>query len=84
MSRFVRIDRADEDEKTAYFKDLLSDELAKDKGCRLIGAVDDNGVPEGVVAFRISGQIVDILHIEVYEALRRQGIGTALIRTLLK
>ena len=84
MSRFVRIDRADEDEKTAYFKDLLSDELAKDKGCRLIGAVDDNGVPEGVVAFKISGQIVDILHIEVYEALRRQGIGTALIRTLLK
>ena len=84
MSRFVRIDRADTDEKTSYFKDLLSDELAADKNCRLIGAVDDSGVPEGVVAFKISGNMVDILHIEVYEALRRQGIGTALIRTLLK
>ncbi len=36
-----------------------------------------------MVVFEISDNLVDILHVEVYEKLRRQGIGTELIRMLL-
>ena len=84
MSRFVRIDDAAADERTAFFAELLPEELRAEKKCRLIGAVDENGIPEGVVAFSLNGNMADILHIEVYRELRRKGIGTALVRVLLR
>ena len=84
MSRFVRIDDAAADERTAFFVELLPEELRAEKKCRLIGAVDENGIPEGVVAFSLNGNMADILHVEVYRELRRKGIGTAMIRVLLK
>ena len=84
MSRFVKVDDASTDERTKFFAELLPEELAANKGCRLIGSVDENGIPEGVVAFVLNDNLADILHIEVYEELRRQGIGTAMIRILLQ
>ncbi len=83
MSRFVRIDDVPADERTRYFADLVPEELMAEKGLRLIGAVNDNGIPEGAVAFEIDDNMASILHVEVYESLRRQGIGTAIVRTLL-
>ena len=46
--------------------------------------MDDKGIPEGAVAFSIDGNMADILHLEVYRDLRRQGIATSLVRVLLK
>ncbi len=84
MSRFIKIDHLAGDERTAYFKDLFPEKLLKNKRCRLIGAMDQDGIPEGVVLFSLNGQTAELLHIEVYPELRRQGIGTALIKTLLR
>ncbi len=84
MSRFICIDDALKDERTEFFKDLLPEGLNGSKGYRLIGAVDDEGFPEGAVAFAVNGNIVDILHVEVYPELRRNGIGTALTDMLLQ
>lgn len=84
MSKFVRIDDVAADERVPYFAALLPEELLSEGGLRLIGAVTDEGIPEGVVAFTVNENMVDIHYIEVYEKRRRQGIGTALIRTLLR
>ena len=84
MSRFICIDDVLKDERTVFFKDLLPEGLNGSRGYRLIGAVDDEGFPEGVVAFTVNGNIVDILHLEVYPKLRRNGIGTALTDMLLQ
>ncbi len=84
MSRFIRIDDAATDERTEFFEDILPEELIREKGCRLIGAVDEKGLPEGVVAFSVRGNMTELLHLQVYRKLRRRGIGTALIRTLLR
>ena len=84
MSRFIKIDDAVNDERMAYFNNLLPEDLEINDSCHLIGAVDDAGCPEGAVVFTFSGQVTTILYIEVYPELRRQGIGTALIFTLLE
>ena len=84
MSRFLRVDDPSTDDRTAYFRPLLPDEVIGTPGCRFIGAADDDGIPEGAVAFLIRDNLVDILHVEVYPELRRHGIGTALIRILLR
>ncbi len=84
MSLFLRIDDTLGDERAAFFAPLLPEDLTGKKGCRLIGAVDERGIPEGVAAFTVNDFMVDILHVEVYPELRRRGIGTALVRTLLE
>ncbi len=84
MSRFLRVDDPVSDERTPYFRDLLPDHVIESPGCRFIGAADENGIPEGVIAFSMQENNVDILHVEVYPELRRRGIGTSLVRILLK
>ena len=84
MSRFFMIDDTVKDKRAAFFAPLLPSDLASRKGCRLIGAVDSDGIPEGAAVFTVNDFIADILHIEVYPELRRRGIGTALIGTLLE
>lgn len=83
MSRFIRIDDVLNDERSKYFTELFSGEVEFSDKTRLIGAVDDEGYPEGALAFRLSGGSVTILHVAVYPHLRRQGIGTGLIHALL-
>ena len=84
MSRFIKIDDVINDERMQYFEDLLPDDLEFDEHTRLIGAVDDEGYAEGALVFRFNGWIVNLLYIGVYPELRRQGIGTGLIDTLMK
>ncbi len=72
------------DERTQYFKDLFPGDLELDGKCRLIGAVDSGGFPEGALVFRINDWIITILYIGVYPSLKRRGIGTALVDTLMK
>ena len=84
MSRFISIDDTQKDGRTAFFKELLPEGLNGSRSYRLIGAVDEEGFPEGAVAFAVNGNIVDILHVEVYQKLRRKGIGTALAEVLIR
>ena len=83
MSRFIRIDDIASDERTPFFADLIPEAFDGEQRLRMIGAVDERGIPEGAVTFAMDENIVNIMHVEVYEELRRQGIATALIRTLL-
>ena len=84
MSRFLRVDDPVSDERTPYFRELLPEHVIETHGCRFIGAADENGIPEGAVAYSVHENNVDILHVEVYPELRRRGIGTSLVRILLK
>ena len=84
MSQFIKIDDVISDERTVFFQDLIPEDLELDEKCRLIGAVDEEGYPEGVVVFRFTGWITTILYIGVYPELRRRGLGTELIDTLMK
>ena len=84
MSRFILIGDTQKDERTAFFQDLLPEGLNGSRPYRLIGAVDDEGFPEGALAFTVNGNVADILHVEVYSKLKRRGIGTALTDTLLQ
>ncbi len=84
MSRFIRIDDIINDERSAFFRDLIPVDEKIDTHARLIGAVDDEGFPEGVLIFKLEEWAALILHIEVYPFLKRRGIGTALVDTLLR
>jgi GNAT superfamily N-acetyltransferase len=84
MSRFILIDDIINDEKTTFFRDLIPEDEKIDEHARLIGAVDEEGFPEGVLIFRLEEWAALILHIEVYPFLKRRGIGTALVDTLLR
>ncbi len=82
MSKYIKIDDIVNDERTEYFKSLIPSDLIRGDS-RLIGSVDEDGYPEGMLLYRVSGFIIDILHIEVYEELRGLGIGSDLIDVLL-
>ena len=84
MSQFIKIDNVISDERTKFFNDLIPEGLELDDRCRLIGAVDEDGFPEGALIFRFTGWITTILYIGVYPEFRRRGTGTALIDTLMK
>ncbi len=81
MSSFIIIDDIFNDERAEYFIDMLPEDLKEERN-HLIGAVDDEGYPEGVVVFRFNGMVVDLMYIEVYSELRGMGIGTNLVNAL--
>ncbi len=83
MSKYIKIDDMVNDERTEFFKPLIPSELINE-GFRLIGSVDEGGYPEGVLIYRVNGFMIDIFHIEVYEELRRLGIGSGLVDVLVK
>ncbi|MCR5746697.1 MAG: N-acetyltransferase [Lachnospiraceae bacterium] len=83
MSRFIIINDISNDERAEFFTEMLPDDLKNEEGIHMIGAVDEEGYPEGIVAFSINGTVVDLMYIEVYPELRETGIGTRLANALV-
>ncbi len=83
MSNFIIIDDIFNDERAEYFIDMLPDDLKTEAGNHLIGSVDDEGYPEGVVVFRFNGMVADLMYVEVYSELREMGIGTNLVNAFI-
>lgn len=72
-----------ESEKINY-KDLIPEDLFKDKHINYLGAVDENSVVAGVLCYRLTGVAVEIVQVNVYTDLKNLGIEDALVQELVR
>lgn len=65
------------------FEDIIPTDLYGAPGVNYIGALDDDDVAAGILAWSAGPGRIDIRHIAVYPELFRQGYATALVNHLL-
>lgn len=65
------------------FSDLLPQDLVENENNRFICAIDDDDVAAGVLAYRLTEGVVELVYINVYDELSEEGVEKALLEKLI-